>query len=75
MEYWNETASHTGTGRPVDAIISPLAPFAAARPDMYDYIGTYFRKQDADPSTCFAGHNLGAVKRRLNVFFQGFRDG
>jgi amidase len=42
MEYWNSTASHTGTGRPVDAIISPLAPFAAARPDMYDYYGTSY---------------------------------
>jgi amidase len=41
MEYWNSTASHTGTGRPVDAIITPLAPFAAARPGMYDYYGTY----------------------------------
>jgi amidase len=40
MEYWNSTASLTGTGRPVDAIIAPLAPFAAARPDMYDYYGT-----------------------------------
>ncbi|KAL2069449.1 hypothetical protein VTL71DRAFT_14128 [Oculimacula yallundae] len=37
MEYWNSTASITGTGRPVDAVIAPLAPFAAARPDMYDY--------------------------------------
>jgi amidase len=43
MEYWNSTASLTGTGRPVDAIISPLAPFAAARPDMYEYVGTYSR--------------------------------
>jgi amidase len=40
MEYWNSTASITGTGRPIDAVISPLAPFAAARPDMYDYYGT-----------------------------------
>jgi amidase len=48
MEYWNSTASHTGTGRPVDAIISPLAPFAAARPDMYDYYGMYLRKNEAD---------------------------
>jgi amidase len=45
MEYWNSTASRTGTGRPVDAIISPLAPFAAARPDMYDYYGTSYRKK------------------------------
>lgn len=40
MEYWNSTASLTGTGRPVDAVISPLAPFASARPDMYKYYGT-----------------------------------
>ena len=42
MEYWNSTASLTGTGRPVEAIIAPLAPFPAARPDMYDYYGTFF---------------------------------
>jgi amidase len=41
MDYWNSTASLTGTGRPVDAVITPLAPFAAARPDMYDYYSTY----------------------------------
>ncbi|KAG4428877.1 hypothetical protein IFR05_015638 [Cadophora sp. M221] len=39
MEYWNRTSSITGTGRPVDAVIAPLAPFAAARPDMYKYYG------------------------------------
>lgn len=39
MEYWNSTAKHSGTGRPVDAVISPLAPFAAARPAMYTYYG------------------------------------
>ncbi|CAG8961864.1 hypothetical protein HYFRA_00013664 [Hymenoscyphus fraxineus] len=37
MEYWNSTTSLTGTGRPVDAVISPVAPFPAARPDMYEY--------------------------------------
>lgn len=39
LEYWNTTANLTGTGRPVEAIIAPLAPFPAARPDMYDYYG------------------------------------
>lgn len=38
MEYWNSTAELTGTGRPVDAVISPLAPFAAARPAKYTYL-------------------------------------
>ncbi|KAL8700918.1 MAG: hypothetical protein Q9201_005187 [Fulgogasparrea decipioides] len=39
LEYWNSTAEKTGTGRPVDAVIMPLAPFAAARPKMYLYYG------------------------------------
>jgi amidase len=29
IDHWNATASETGTGRPVDAIICPAAPFAA----------------------------------------------
>ncbi|CZS96825.1 probable glutamyl-tRNA(Gln) amidotransferase subunit A [Rhynchosporium graminicola] len=37
MEYWNSTVSVAGTGRPVDAVIAPLAPFAAARPDMHKF--------------------------------------
>ena len=41
MDYWNSTASLTGTGRPVDAVLMPLAPFAAARPSMYDYFSMY----------------------------------
>lgn len=29
FEQWQATARYTGTGRPVDAILSPVAPFAA----------------------------------------------
>ena len=39
MEYWNGTKGLTNIGRPVDAIISPLAPFPAARPEKYPYYG------------------------------------
>ncbi|KAF2117414.1 amidase signature domain-containing protein [Lophiotrema nucula] len=39
MEYWNSTQESTSTGRPVDAIIMPLAPFPAARPKKYVYYG------------------------------------
>ncbi|OCK98416.1 amidase [Cenococcum geophilum 1.58] len=39
MEYWNSTKGLTSIGRPVDAIISPLAPFPAARPEKYPYYG------------------------------------
>ena len=39
LEYWNSTKDITGTGRPVDALISPLAPFPAARREGYSYYG------------------------------------
>ncbi|KAL8681956.1 MAG: hypothetical protein Q9186_001964 [Xanthomendoza sp. 1 TL-2023] len=39
MEYWNSTAELTGTGMPVDIVILPVAPFAAARPEGYLYYG------------------------------------
>ena len=29
LDHWNASISKTGTGRPVDALISPCAPFAA----------------------------------------------
>lgn len=37
LDYWNSTTAVTGTGRPADAFISPLAPFAAARPAKYKH--------------------------------------
>ncbi|KAH7069641.1 amidase signature domain-containing protein [Paraphoma chrysanthemicola] len=39
LDYWNSTVHKTTTGRPVDAVISPLAPFPAARPGKYTYYG------------------------------------
>ena len=39
MDYWNSTKDITGTGRPVDAVIAPLAPFPAARRERYSYYG------------------------------------
>ena len=39
MEYWNSTEGLTGTGRPVDALIMPVAPFSAPRPTHYTYYG------------------------------------
>lgn len=37
MDFWNSTASASGTGRPIDAVICPLAPYPAARPALYKY--------------------------------------
>lgn len=39
MDYWNSTAQETGTGRPADGFICPVAPYAAARPERYLYYG------------------------------------
>lgn len=38
MDYWNSTVSQTGTGRPVEAFISPVAPYPASERDK----GYYF---------------------------------
>lgn len=39
LDYWNSTDSLTGTGRPVDGVIAPLAPYPAARPEQFRYYG------------------------------------
>ncbi|KAF2263108.1 amidase [Lojkania enalia] len=39
LDYWVSTEKSTSTGRPVDAIIAPLAPFPASRFTMYYYYG------------------------------------
>lgn len=39
MEYWNDTAAVSSSGRPVDALVVPVAPFAAAREKRYKYYG------------------------------------
>ena len=39
MEYWNSTRDLTGTGRPIDAFIMPLAPFPAPRRTRFKYLG------------------------------------
>ena len=39
LAYWNSTAAKTTTGRPVDAVVAPVAPYPAARKDRYKYYG------------------------------------
>ncbi|KAF1941663.1 amidase [Clathrospora elynae] len=39
LDYWNSTQAETGTGRPVDAVICPIAPFPAVRREKYKYYG------------------------------------
>lgn len=39
MEYWNSTAQTSGTGRPADCVICPVAPSAAAAPTHLRHYG------------------------------------
>ncbi|KAJ5173158.1 hypothetical protein N7492_005751 [Penicillium capsulatum] len=39
MDYWNSTAALTETGRPVDGVLCPIAPHAAAIPEHYRSLG------------------------------------
>ena len=39
MDYWNSTATITGTGRPVDCFVTAVAPWAAVMPSKYTYLG------------------------------------
>lgn len=39
MDYWNDTMALTGTGRPVDGVLCPLAPHAAVIPGQYKHVG------------------------------------
>lgn len=39
MDYWNSTVEITGTGRPVDGVISPCAPHVAVIPQKYSSVG------------------------------------
>lgn len=39
MDYWNSTASLTSTGRPVDAILAPVCPFASMEIGKSAYVG------------------------------------
>jgi amidase len=38
LEVWNETAKRTKNGKPMDAFIMPLAPFAAVAHNQYDHV-------------------------------------
>ena len=41
LDYWNSTKAATGTGRPVDAIISPLNHQAATRKERFRSAGKF----------------------------------
>ena len=71
MEYWNSTVNLTGTGRPVDALIMPLAPFAAARPNKYKYLGYSGIMNTLDYTSCIVP--VTNVDKTLDVVDENFK--
>lgn len=39
LDYWNRTAGLTGTGKPVDVFLMPVAPTPAPAPGKVHYFG------------------------------------
>ena len=71
MEYWNSTEKHTGTGRPVDAVIAPLAPFPAARPLKYSYYGYSTFVNLLDYTSCVIP--VTTVDKKVDVIDKNFK--
>lgn len=71
MEYWNSTEKHTGTGRPVDAFIAPLAPFPAARPTKYSYYGYSTFVNLLDYTSCVIP--VTTVDEKVDVIDKNFK--
>lgn len=71
LEYWNSTAHLTATGRPVDAIIAPLAPFAAARPNRYKSYGYSNIYNTLDYTSCVVP--VTNVDKKVDVVNKTFK--
>jgi amidase len=70
MTYWNSTAGQTETGRAVDGILCPLAPWPAARPERFLYYGysTFVNALDYTSVTV----PVTNVDKRVDVRAEGY---
>jgi len=71
MEYWNSTKDLTGTGRPVDAFLMPQAPFAAARPNTYTYLGYSSIINTLDYTSCIVP--VTTIDKKIDVVDKNFK--
>lgn len=70
MDYWNSTKNATGTDRPVDAFIMPLAPFPASRPKGYSYYGYSAIINSLDYTSCVIPVTM--ADKSIDVLEKGF---
>lgn len=71
MEYWNSTKDLTGTGRPVDAVLMPLAPFAAPRPTRYKHLGYSTIINTLDYTSCVLP--VTNIDKKVDVVDENFK--
>ena len=71
LEYWNSTKDLTGTGRPVDGLIAPLAPFPAARQEGYSYYGYSTFVNLLDYTSCV--FPVTTADKNIDVMDEDFR--
>ncbi|APA08584.1 hypothetical protein sscle_04g033540 [Sclerotinia sclerotiorum 1980 UF-70] len=71
MEYWNSTAELTGTGRPVDAVITPLAPMPANISMTFDYIAYSTFVNLLDYSAAILPVTM--VDKNIDLFDHGYK--
>ncbi|KAI9829175.1 MAG: Acetamidase [Thelocarpon impressellum] len=70
MDYWNSTSAVSGTGRPVDAVICPVAPFAAAVPEKYSSYSYSAFVNVLDYTSCAVP--VTQVDKRIDVVDAGY---
>lgn len=70
MDYWNNTAKVTKTRKAVDAVISPVAPYPAARRGASEYLGYTSWVSVLDYTSLAVP--LGTVDEKLDKVPSGF---
>lgn len=70
IEHWNSTEARTGTKRPVDAIIAPVAPTLAPKHGMTEWWGytSYWNLADYPAAVFPVGHSQKSSKEEHNRF-------
>ncbi|CZR68251.1 probable general amidase [Phialocephala subalpina] len=70
LDYWNSTSEITGTGRPVDAFIMPLAPFPPPQPGQARYLGYTTIVNTLDYSACAIP--VTRVRKDIDQYLAGY---
>ena len=71
MERWNKTKEITGTGRPMDGIIAPLAPSPASEPLQFKYYNYTTWVNLLDYPSCVVP--VTQVNKKIDLPYENFK--